>query len=546
MKIAVLATVALAAVTEASRQLPEGVVRYDIQGFRTMHPPNPRFKGERYSSLFKRDTDGTLQYSLDNEFTHYTIEIEVGTPGQKQHVALDTGSSDLWVIDKNNPYCAKTSKEKTLAEMGQGYILCDSETGTFDPKKSSSYKDKKSNFEISYGDFSFAKGTWAEDVVKIGDTKVKDVIFAVGEETNSSMGVFGIGFKEFESSVINSKVVDFDKAYDNFPVKLKKDGITDSVAYSLWLNDPDAKTGNVLFGGVDHAKYSGDLQLVPIVNDIKGVDKPIELTVILSSLGIKPKKGDDTINVLSNNLPVLLDSGTTACLFPQQVISEIADSLKAEYSSTTGTYLQECDAIDDSGSFVFDFSGLKIEVPFDDMILPVRDIDGNPLKFRNGKEACQLTMSPASDSVILGDSFLRSAYVVYDLENYQVAMAPVKFNESKSDVEAIKSGIPKAKKAASYSNTKPASQLSLNTDISYTATATGDIGSLVGGTVAATGGGTGTPDLDSFLSSITSRLHAHGTSGSDDDDSSAAPSFNKVPVYFSALLFVLLTSCILY
>ncbi|KAA8917841.1 hypothetical protein TRICI_000006 [Trichomonascus ciferrii] len=448
--------------------LPEGVLKYDIHGKRSTQPVR---------NLVRRDD--SVEDDLKNEYTHYTIEIEVGTPGQKQNVVLDTGSSDLWVMDKNNPYCAKTSKEKAAAKMGDRYILCDEDDGMFEAKKSKTFKKGDDNFYINYADGSFAKGYWGTDVVKVQDTSVKDVTFAVGEESNSSasVGVFGIGFPGLEAAVMQGSgdpeepsEPDFDNQYDNFPMMLKKQGITKSVAYSLWLNDPDAKAGNILFGGVDHAKYEGDLQKVPVVNALPQLDDPIQLTVMLSSLSVKPKDGDP-IQVMEANFPALLDSGNTACMLPSSVITAVADSMQAEYDMYAESYIQECGIVEDQGSFEFDLSGIKIEVPFSDMILPLRDTEGKQIKMRNGKDACFLVMFPATDTIVLGDTFLRSAYVVYDLENKEVAMAQVKYNESSSDVEAIESGIPKAKQASSYSSTQFATSIEIQSDISYTVSA---------------------------------------------------------------------------
>ena len=36
-----------------------------------------------------------------------------------------------------------------------------------------------------------------------------------------------------------------------------EDKIINTVAYSLWLNDLDASTGSILFGGIDTEKYTG-------------------------------------------------------------------------------------------------------------------------------------------------------------------------------------------------------------------------------------------------------------------------------------------------
>lgn len=175
--------------------------------------------------------------------------------------------------------------------------------------------------------------------------------------------------------------------------------------------------------------------------------------------------------MMEANFPALLDSGNTACMLPSSVVMAVADSMQAEYDYYAESYIQECGISDNQGSFEFDLSGIKIQVPFSDMILPLRDSEGKQVKMRNGNDACFLVMFPATDSIVLGDSFLRSAYVVYDLENKEVAMSQVKYNETKSDVEAIESGIPKAKQASSYSSTQFATSIEIASDISYTVSA---------------------------------------------------------------------------
>jgi hypothetical protein len=61
-------------------------------------------------------------------------------------------------------------------------------------------------------------------------------------------------------------------------------------------------------------------------------------------------------------------------------------------------------------------------------------------------------ISAAGDSTsVLGDTFLRSAYVVYDLSNNQISLAQTDFNSTTSSVKDIASGaggVPGAKTVA--------------------------------------------------------------------------------------------------
>jgi Eukaryotic aspartyl protease len=43
--------------------------------------------------------------ALINQIQYYMADVEVGTPGQPITLQIDTGSSDIWVIDVNAAIC---------------------------------------------------------------------------------------------------------------------------------------------------------------------------------------------------------------------------------------------------------------------------------------------------------------------------------------------------------------------------------------------------------------------------------------------------------
>ena len=105
---------------------------------------------------------------------------------------------------------------------------------------------------------------------------IENANFAVIDNTTSSIGVFGVGYPELEA--VKSK-------YTNLPFAMKEQNLIAKVAYSLYLDSRDAVQGYILFGGIDHAKYTGDLKAFDIVqsND-KYVYSQIPLTSVASSL----------------------------------------------------------------------------------------------------------------------------------------------------------------------------------------------------------------------------------------------------------------------
>jgi hypothetical protein len=247
--------------------------------------------------------------------------------------------------------------------------------------------------------------------------------FGIGYTSSSPEGILGIGYTINEVQV-NRFGLD---AYPNLPQKLKNDGTISSVAYSLWLNDLDASTGSILFGGVDTDKYSGSLSTLPILQE-SGVYA--EFIIALTDMGI----GNNKTALFSNsNVPVLLDSGSSLMYLPDSVVTALYTRFNARYDSSQGAAFVDCDLANQSGSLEFGFSGVTISVPYNELVIVAAISRGQPV--------CILGIAPAGKSVsVLGDTFLRSAYVVYDLSNNQISLAQTNFNATSSSIKEIKAG----------------------------------------------------------------------------------------------------------
>ena len=79
-----------------------------------------------------------------------------------------------------------------------------------------------------------------------------------------------------------------------------------------------------------------------------------------------------------------------------------------------------------SGDVVFNFSkNAKISVPASEFAASLQGDDGQPY------DKCQLLFD-VNDANILGDNFLRSAYIVYDLDDNEISLAQVKYTSASS------------------------------------------------------------------------------------------------------------------
>lgn len=86
--------------------------------------------------------------------TRYAVTLEVGTPGQKQTLILDTGSPDTWV----NPACATANVPEDCRSFPR-----------FDPNKSSSLNATNVNDVLVYG-IGNATVRYVRETLKIGCT----------------------------------------------------------------------------------------------------------------------------------------------------------------------------------------------------------------------------------------------------------------------------------------------------------------------------------------------------------------------------------------
>ncbi|CAK9437938.1 uncharacterized protein LODBEIA_P23160 [Lodderomyces beijingensis] len=148
---------------------------------------------------------GPVSLSLIDEGAAYTAQITIGSNQQPQIVQLDTGSSDLRVVDANAQCRNGDSK--------QG--------GTFDPDCSSTWQTSGEKFDMEYADETSSRGTYGADTAGIGGASITKQQFAVVSDTSSKKGVWGIGFNSLEVTT----------TYDNVPSSMRKQGIIAKSAY---------------------------------------------------------------------------------------------------------------------------------------------------------------------------------------------------------------------------------------------------------------------------------------------------------------------------
>ena len=333
--------------------------------------------------VVKRDGSNEITASLLNKGSYYITYLAFGSDRQIVGVEIDTGSSDLWVPD---------SRFAGHAEAA---------LGTFNNSTSTTFHDLEKCFYIRYAGDRAVLGTYVTDSVAIGSVSVDDFQFGYVNSTLPLSAIFGIGLSSGEASLLYK----YGTEYDNFPIALKKAGYIGKAAYSLYLNEPQAASGSVLFGGKDTAKIDGQL------HKLQHTGQAGAFEIELDSLSF----GNKTVEV---NHSMLLDSGSAYSFFPKAVAAELFEKLGGDGSKTgSGMQYVSCEV---SGSFTYHYGNLGIDIPLTDLVWPAG----------NGK----CVSSFVSGGNILGDNFLRYAYVIYDVEDASIQLAKVNYTNDSNIV----------------------------------------------------------------------------------------------------------------
>ena len=376
----------------------------------------------RSKSLNKRQDDdiSLVPKPEDNE---YCIELGFGSEKEKVQVIVDTGSSDLWVPVSNATCNTGTSSE-----------AADCPKLRYQWYKSTTLKMSSMPFYVQYGDNSSAEGLFCQDTVWIGDTAINNTTFGLGAIVDS-VGTMGLGLPQMEGSILEFN----ESAYPNFPQKLKMDGVIDRVLYSIMLNEDSSKS-SLLFGAVDHEKYSGELLTIPIMTEEEYEDY---MAISIDYIALANDKINQTLALETN---VILDTGSTVSTFSNSVMQELAESLGGEVKD--GQYYVD-KSLADQSKLRFTFNNLTIETEV--LFAEVSE----------GEYALQYFNQPDDSipAVILGQDVLTKIYAVFDLDGHEISIAP-QSGSTKSNIEVVGADGEFSKGSSDSSATSEGSQTS--------------------------------------------------------------------------------------
>ncbi|KAI5957638.1 hypothetical protein KGF57_003332 [Candida theae] len=316
---------------------------------------------------FKRDY---IKADLKHRKSFYTTQIKFGPKQNNVKAVIDTGSSDLWWW-----WGRGVAKKNGIGE------------GVYSVEKSKTASRLNTSFEIEYPDGTIASGKYVQDSIYFGNKRsIYKQQFAVVNKTSAPMGVLGVGVGFGEATAAaNSN-------YDGFVYNLKNQGIIGKAAYSIYLPEKKRKSGTILFGGeMMRSKYSGNLTTYSVTSN--------KLSVPLKSVSLHDKE-------FQNDTDTYINSGSRYSYLPTSIVQGKKHSEIQSFNFANDTTIQT-----PVSYFVYRLKNIKNRVP------------------DHAKNHCGLSIFPTTDNAygntILGDDFLKCAYLSVNLEKKTVGLAQV-------------------------------------------------------------------------------------------------------------------------
>ncbi|KAM9913043.1 hypothetical protein OXX69_001979 [Metschnikowia pulcherrima] len=420
-----------------------------------------------------------VELNLIGSQTFYHAEVRFGSGGNIVTLMVDTGSTSTWVVSKDVKCYGHSglaldsvlSRREDIKEANDSAGIENVDPlnhidgndqqiplpamaevdqkqctghGFFDSKSSATFEEIPgvSPYNVQFQDSTFASGVWARDTISFGDVKLHNAPFALVGKTDNTIGILGLGSDN--SKHIYDKGTNFPPDYKGFPHLLKEQGLIERAVFSLYL-DHDSESGSVLFGAVNHARYSGNLQTVPLANYYSNYsDTPLFYDIMLDSISIESAKMHLSGGTMDKDthIPVkrvaLLDSGSTLCAFSSDVLTPIAEVLHGEWHEQVQLYAIDFEKVRGK-SVIFRISSIEITIPVSRLLVKI-----------NGAHYLGI-MLVEHDRFVLGEEFLRHAYVVFDAEENNVSMAQARAS-SETQIECVLSDIPRAVSATTLSS----------------------------------------------------------------------------------------------
>ncbi|KAF9960772.1 hypothetical protein BGZ72_005937 [Mortierella alpina] len=279
-------------------------------------------------------------------------------------------------------------------------------------------------YNQSYVDGSWGAGTFVQDRIQVGVSPTMDTSSPSAQDPSPAARSATVTFL----NVVQDNL-DLVRAYEGrisgllgltrssatgrktFLQELVSQG---SLAMPIMSMRLDLQGGSFMMGGIDPTQYSGELIYSPVTD-------AVTWQLSLQGLGTRSRTADATDSTASHLLPqlnvfqdapLIIDSGTSSILIPTPASEALHGELSGTYDPIHRAWFLPCEGPDlvwwiASGQY-------GVVQPYESLIYPLEDGRCQSLIFEN----------QGADYWILGDTWLRGLYLVYDMaDNGRIGIA---------------------------------------------------------------------------------------------------------------------------
>jgi len=315
--------------------------------------------------------------------TEYIGNITIGTPPQTFRVVFDTGSSNLWI------------PSAPCSDAGcQGKLK-------YNHGASSTYVANGESISIQYGTGSM-DGYLSQDSVGVSVLNVQNQVF--GEATSLADffagqpmdGILGLAYPSIATDSVTP-------VFDN----MISQQLVSKPIFSVFLDStPDDTKSAIILGGVDSNYYQGDFTYVP-------VSAQNYWTVKLNGVAVGGK------SVACSGFfgcKAIIDTGTSLIVGPQSGINSILNGITID---------PNCQGIESLPNITFKLDSHSFDIP--PSVYVIKEETDSGVQCAPGLAGQELL-----PLWILGDTFIRNFYTVFDRGQNQVGFAQLKKQGNRS------------------------------------------------------------------------------------------------------------------
>ncbi|KAK6757924.1 hypothetical protein RB195_015630 [Necator americanus] len=318
----------------------------------------------------------------------YLGEVKVGTPAQSFYLAMDTGSSVMWLVDGACTHA-----------ICNGYPNSGRSKQKFYYGKSSTFKRTSDHFALNYGS-GYAGGFTGTDNIAYGSFFMKDQQLGVANwlapffGTAPMDGIFGLGFSEYKNL--------------NAPMPTVKH-FMDQQQFTVYMNRRVAISrgqlgGYITYGAYDSTNCEPQIYYTPLA---------VKNKWIINIAGFSIGSFTHTANQHA-----ISDTGTTWIGVPNAVLNNILYQTQSWWDPNRKLYIIQCSKMSSLPQMIFHLAGRKFTVPSVQYVLD--------LNLGNGQ--CVMAIFAVDSAAfgsqfILGQPFIRTFCQTYDIANERIGIS---------------------------------------------------------------------------------------------------------------------------